>query len=118
LYNYKIPWNVRLAYSTTYSNSRRENEISSHSLMFSSNIELSPRWSVGLSSGWDLKNKGVTPTQLRLERDLLSWRMNFSYNIPSGQARNNTTWYFFIGIKSGVLSDIKYDQRRQPDRQL
>ncbi|MBT8310666.1 MAG: LPS-assembly protein LptD, partial [Flavobacteriaceae bacterium] len=91
LYNYKIPWNVRLAYSTTYSNSRRENEISSHSLMFSSNVELSPRWSLGLSSGWDLKNKGVTPTQLRLERDLLSWRMNFSYNIPSGQARNNTT---------------------------
>jgi len=118
LYNYKIPWNVRLAYAANYTNSIRQNEISSHSLMFSGDMELSPRWSVGLSSGYDLKNKGVTPTQLRLERDLLSWRMNFSYYIPSGSTGGNTTWYFFIGIKSGVLSDIKYDQRRQPDRQL
>ncbi len=118
LYNYKIPWNVRLAYAANYTNSVRQNEISSHSLMFSGDLELSPRWSVGLSSGYDLKNKGVTPTQIRLERDLLSWIMNFSYYIPSGSTGGNTTWYFFIGVKSGVLKDIKYDQRRQPDRQL
>ena len=78
-YNYKIPWSLRIAYAVNYSNSRRQNEISSHSLMFSGDIDLSPKWSFGASSGYDLKNQGFTYTQLRFERDLLSWRMNFSW---------------------------------------
>jgi lipopolysaccharide assembly outer membrane protein LptD (OstA) len=114
LYNYKIPWSLRLAYTVNYNNTRRQNEISSHSLMFSGDIELSPRWSVGASSGYDLKDKGFTYTQLRFERDLESWRMNFSW-IPFS---NRSSWNFFIGIRSSILKDIKYEKRRQPDRRL
>jgi len=114
LYNSKIPWNLNLAYAVNYSNTVRQNEISSHSLMFSGNVDLSPRWTVGASSGYDLKNKGITYTQLRFERDLLSWRLNFSWVPISARS----SWNFFIGIKSNILSDIKYDKRRQRDRQL
>ena len=114
LYNYKIPWSLRIAYAVNYSNSRRQNEIASHSLMFSGDIEFSPRWSVGASSGYDLKNKGFTYTQLRFERDLESWRMNFSW-IPFS---NRSSWNFFIGIRSSILKDIKYEKRKQPDKQL
>ncbi|TJY31865.1 putative LPS assembly protein LptD [Pontimicrobium aquaticum] len=114
LYRYKIPWNLRLAYAVNYSNTRRQNEISSHSLMFSGDIELSPRWKVGVSSGYDLKNQGITYTQLRFDRDLKSWRMNFSW-IPFSA---NKQWNFFIGIKSSILQDIKYEKRRQRDRDL
>ncbi len=114
LYNYKIPWSLRLAYSVNYSNSRRQNEISSHSLMFSGDIEISPRWSIGASSGYDLKNKGVTYTQLRFERDLLSWRMNFSW-VPFS---SRSSWNFFIGIRSSILKDIKYEKRKSIDKQL
>ena len=114
LYNYKIPWSLRMAYAVNYNNSVGQNEISSHSLMFSGDIELSPKWSAGISSGYDFKNQGITYTQLRFERDLLSWRMNFSW-IPFS---TNKSWNFFIGIKSGMLSDIKYDKRRQRDKIL
>jgi len=114
LYSYKLPWDIRLAYAVNYSNTRRQSEISSHSLMFSGDVEISPRWSIGASSGYDLKNKGITYTQLRFERDLLSWRMNFSW-IPFSV---NSSWNFFIGIKSSILKDIKYDKRRQRDRNL
>jgi hypothetical protein len=114
LYKYRLPWSLRLAYALNYNNSTRQNEISSHSLMFSGDIDLSPRWSIGLSSGYDFKNKGVTYTQLRFERDLESWRMNFSW-IPFS---NRSSWNFFIGIRSGILSDIKYDKQRQRDKQL
>ena len=113
-YNFKIPWSLRIAYAVNYSNSRRQNEISSHSLMFSGDIDLSPKWSVGASSGYDLKNQGFTYTQLRFERDLLSWRMNFSW-VPFS---SRSSWYFFIGIKSSILKDLKYDKRKQPDLQL
>ncbi len=114
-YNYTVPWDLRLAYTMTYSNMRRENEISSQSLMFSSNIELAPRWRVGISSGYDFKNKGVTLTQLRFQRDLESWQMSFNWT-PIGSI--NTSWYFFIGVKASILSDIKYDKRREPDRRF
>ena len=111
-YATKLPWDLRLAYSVTYNNSNRQNEISSNSLMASGNIELAPRWKVGFSSGYDFKQKGVTFTQLRFERDLESWRMSFNW-VPFG---TNTYWGFFIGISSSVLSDIKYDKRQLPDR--
>jgi len=114
LYNYTIPWSLRVAYAVNYNNSRNQKEISSHSIMFSGDLDISPKWSVGASSGYDLKNNGITYTQLRFERDLLSWRMNFSW-IPFS---SNSQWNFFIGIKSGMLSDIKYDKRRQRDKQL
>ncbi len=114
LYNYKIPWSLRMAYAVNYNNTVGQNEISSHSLMFSGDIELSPKWNAGISSGYDFKNQGITYTQLRFERDLLSWRMNFSW-IPFS---TNKSWNFFIGIKSGMLSDIKYDKRRQRDKIL
>ena len=109
IYATKIPWNFRLAYSATYLNSARQNEFSSHSLMFSGDIELSPRWKVGGSSGYDFKNKGFTLTQLRFERDLKSFRMNFNWT-PFGTF---SRWYFFIGIKSSILSDLKWENRSQ-----
>ncbi len=114
LYNFKIPWSLRLAYAVNYSNTSRQNEISSNSLMFSGDMEISPRWTLGASSGYDFKNQGFTYTQLRFERDLLSWRMNFSW-IPFSA---RSSWSFFIGIKSNLLKDIKYDQRRRPDQRL
>ena len=110
----KLPWDMNLAYSLTYSNSSRENKIIGNSLMVSMNTDLTPKWKVGVSTGYDFVQKGVTFTQLRFERDLLSWRMDFNW-VPFG---DNSYWGFFIGIKSGVLSDIKYDKRNQPDRTL
>jgi len=114
-YQSTIPWNLRLAYTITYNNAQRQDEISSHSLMFSTGVELSPRWTVSASSGYDFKSKGVTLTQLRFERDLESWYTWFSWT-PIGA--RNTSWNFFIGIKGSILSDIKYDKRRLPDRGL
>ena len=111
-YMTKLPWDFNVAYSVTYNNSNRENEIVSNSLMLSGNIELAPRWKVGISSGYDLKQKGVTFTQLRFERDLESWRMSFNW-VPYG---TNKYWGFFIGIRSSVLSDIKWEKRQLPDR--
>jgi lipopolysaccharide assembly outer membrane protein LptD (OstA) len=113
-YKYDIPWDVTMAFTINYNNSNFGNKISSSSLMVSANTQLTPKWKVGVSTGYDFVNNGVTPTQLRLERDLLSWRMDFNW-VPFGPY---TYWGFFIGIKSGVLSDIKWDKRSSADRTL
>tara|TARA_E500000075_G_C6968741_1_gene309526 strand:+ start:17 stop:1063 length:1047 start_codon:yes stop_codon:yes gene_type:complete len=113
-YIYKMPWSINLAYSLTYNNSRGQNDFSTNSLMISSNLSLTPKWIVGISSGYDFKQKGFTYTQLRFERDLDSWRLDFSWVPFSPRA----SWNFFIGIKSGLLSDLKYEKRSEPDRSL
>tara|TARA_A200000113_G_scaffold85663_1_gene76332 strand:- start:3771 stop:6449 length:2679 start_codon:yes stop_codon:yes gene_type:complete len=112
LYFTKIDWSMKLAYQLTYNNSRGQNDFSNNSLMVSGDIDLTPKWKMGVSSGYDFKGKGVTYTQFVIDRDLNSWKLNFSW-VPFGQ---RASWYFFIGIKSGLLSDLKYDKRREPDR--
>jgi lipopolysaccharide assembly outer membrane protein LptD (OstA) len=102
----KLPWDLTFAYSLTYSNNNRESAITGNSLMVSANGDLTPKWKIGVSTGYDFVQNGVTYTQLRFERDLLSWRMDFNWQ-PFGAQSN---WSFFIGIKSGILSDIKYDK--------
>ncbi len=108
----KIPWDMTFAYSLTYGDVNRENKIISNSLMVSANTSLTPKWKTGISTGYDFVHNGVTFTQLRFERDLLSWRMSFNWT-PYG---TNANWSFFIGIKSGVLSDIKWDKRSTSNR--
>jgi lipopolysaccharide assembly outer membrane protein LptD (OstA) len=106
-FNSKLPWDMTFAYSLTYGNNNREKKIIGNSIMISANTDLTPKWKAGISTGYDFVQNGVTFTQLRFERDLLSWRMDFNWT-PFG---TNANWGFFIGIKSGVLSDIKWDKR-------
>lgn len=108
----KLPWDMTFAYSLTYGNNNRESKITGNSIMISANTDLTPKWKAGVSSGYDFVQNGVTYTQLRFERDLLSWRMDFNWQ-PFGDQAN---WSFFIGIKSGILSDVKYDKRSTSNR--
>ena len=113
-FNTEIPWDLTFAWSLTYNNAKRTSEITNNSLMVSGNVTLSPGWIAGFSTGYDFKNKGVTYTQLRFERDLKSWRMDFSW-IPNGYYKQ---WTFFIGIKSSILQDIKYEKRNSGERRF
>ncbi|WP_422859611.1 putative LPS assembly protein LptD [Flagellimonas sp. S174] len=111
-YSNKIPWDARLTYVATYNNNNRQRELTNHSLMFSGNIKLTPKWEVGFNSGYDIRNKGFTDTRFIFNRDLDSFRISFDWT-PFGQFER---WYFFIGIKSSILSDLKWENRSQPFR--
>lgn len=114
LYKAKIPWDLNLVYAMNYSNDGITSGINNNSLMFSGNVELSPKWKVGFSSGYDIKNNAFTFTRLNFSRDLDSWRFNFNWT-PFGR---NSAYYFFIGVKSSVMSDLKWDKNKPPDRVL
>ena len=113
-YRTVVDWELKFAYALTYNNSAGQKDFSNNSLMVSGDVDLTPKWKIGVSTGYDFKGKGVTYTQLRFDRDLDSWKLNFSWVPFSDRA----SWYFFIGIKSGLLSDLKYEKRREPDRRL
>ncbi len=115
LYQANVPWSINLAYSTNYTNNGIDGgEIGIHTLMFSGDIELSPKWKVGYSSGYDIKGGAFTFSRFNFSRDLDSWRFNFNW-VPFG---TNSSYTFFIGVKSSVLSDLKWDKNKPPDRRL
>lgn len=110
LYRFKIPWRLNIAYAMNYTNAQRQDMISNNSIMLSGDIELSPRWSIGGNTGYDFVDNGITFTTLRFQRDLESWRLSFNWT-PIGPRQS---WFFFIGIKSGALADVKYEQNSPP----
>jgi hypothetical protein len=112
-YNAKLPWDLILAYSLTYSNVNRERQITNNSLMVNGNLDISPKWKIGVSTGYDFVLNGINNAQLSFDRDLLSWRMSFNWS-PIGE---NSQWGFFIGVKAGILSDLKWEKRKIPDLQ-
>ncbi len=113
LFNSKIPWTLNVAYSALYSNNGRNAGIQTHSMMFGGNLELTPKWDVGFSTGYDIVRGGFTFTRLNFRRDLDSWNFNFNW-VPFG---TNQSYTFFIGVKQ-VFSDLKYDKNRPPNRVL
>jgi hypothetical protein len=115
LYTANIPWNISVAYAINYTdNGFNYSGVGSNSLMFNGNLELSPKWKVRYSTGYDFKNKGFTYTRLGFTRDLDSWSFNFDWS-PFG---NNKSYYFRIGVNSSMLNDLKWDKRSLPDRLL
>lgn len=115
LYKAEIPWNINLAYSTNYVNNGIDGgTIGVQSLMFNGNLELSPKWKMGYSSGYDFKGGAFTFSRFNFTRDLDSWQFNFNW-VPFG---TNSSYTFFIGVKSSVLADLKWDKNKPPDRRL
>jgi lipopolysaccharide assembly outer membrane protein LptD (OstA) len=115
LYRSDIPWSVNLAYSSSYSNNGIDGgSIGVHSIMFSGNLELSPKWKMGYSSGYDVKGGAFTFSRFNFTRDLDSWQFNFNW-VPFG---TNSSYTFFIGVKSSMLSDLKWDKTKPADRTL
>lgn len=109
VYGTKIPWDFSLQFAAGYLNSNRQNQFNTASLMFSGNVQLAPRWDLGVSSGYDFVGKGFAQTQFRFSRQLKSFDLRFNW-VPFG---SNERWDFFIGISSSILSDLKYDKRSQ-----
>ena len=115
LYNSDIPWSISLAYSASYrDNGLSPGSVGIHSVVFSGNLELSPKWKMGYSSGYDILGGAFTFSRFNFSRDLDSWQFNFNW-VPFG---TNSSYTFFIGIKSSTLSDLKWDKNKPPDRRL
>ena len=113
LYNADIPWSINIAYSSSYrTNGNDPLQVTNHSVMFNGNVDLTPKWQVGYSTGYDILNGGFTFTRLNFTRDLDSWQFNFNW-VPFG---TQTSYTFFIGVKSSLLSDLKWDKNQPPDR--
>jgi len=70
-------------------------------------INLTSKWKIGLSSGYDFINKDYTYTSIDFYRDLHCWEMRMNW-VPFGYRQG---WNFTIAVKASMLQDLKYEIR-------
>jgi lipopolysaccharide assembly outer membrane protein LptD (OstA) len=77
-------------------------------LNISGDINITKKWKIGFTTGYDFTQKDLSYTSLDVYRDLHCWEMRFNW-IPFGMRRG---WSFTINVKASVLQDLKYNMKR------
>ena len=105
--DFKIPWNFSASYSFQYSKFALQSSIT-NTLNFYGDFNVTPKWKVQYTSGYDFRQKDLSLTQISIYRDLHCWDMSFRW-IPIGQYRSYSV---DIKVRASVLQDLKLSRRR------
>ena len=72
-------------------------------LSFNGDVNLTKKWKVGCTSGWDFDDHQFSYSSVNIYRDLHCWEMIFNW-IPMGLRKS---YNFTIRVKAKVLQDLK-----------
>ncbi len=112
--DFDIPWSINLSYSLNFSKTRtrdykRDTTVFVQSLNFSGDFSLTPKWKIGMSSGFDFIHKKLTYTTVNITRDLHCWRMSINV-VPMGFYKS---FSITISPTAGILHDLRINRTRQ-----
>lgn len=98
--DFSIPWSLDLGFTYSLRNTATFSQRAILNADFS--LNLTPRWKVSGTSGYDFDVGEVTATRLRILRDFECWQMSFNWT-PFGPRQS---YAFSLHVKSGALSDL------------
>ena len=110
--DFSIPWNLSLGLSYSHLSSYIVSIAgyqTNKSATFTArgDVNLTSKWKIGFSSGYDFINKDFTYTSIDFYRDLHCWEMRMNW-VPFGPRQG---WNFSISVKAPMLQDLKYEKR-------
>ncbi len=79
-----------------------------HLVNVRTDVHLTPRWRVSISSGYDFILRQAGFTSVEVYRDLHCWEMSFQI-IPFGFRKS---YHFRINVKASTLRDLKLEKRK------
>lgn len=111
--DFNIPWTLAVNYGLRVNKSyivqrQKDTLVFTHDLIFSGDVNLTPKWKIGFNSGYDVKEKKLKFTTLDIYRDLHCWEMRINM-IPFGLRKS---YNFTLNVKSSVLQDLKLVRRK------
>ena len=111
--DFNIPWSINFSYSLSANNnysyySKRDTMVLSQSLTMQGELQITQRWKLNLSTGYNFTYQQLTLTSIDVYRDLHCWAMHLQ-TIPFGPRKSFT---FTINVKSAILQDLKLMRRR------
>lgn len=108
--DFNIPWRLDLSYNLTINNTNAATDQTRlvQTLQFSGDISLTPKWKVGVTSGYDFVNNDLSYTSMSIYRDLHCWEFSMTW-VPFGAQQ---MWSFDLKVKSSILQDLKLSRRK------
>lgn len=107
------PWNLNFSYTFNYTGTydyytENRNHKVVQTLGINGFLNITPKWRISVSSGYDFVNHKRSITSLNVHRDLHCWEMRFNW-IPDGYLKS---WNFQLNIKSTLLQDLKLKKKK------
>ena len=111
--DFDIPWSFSINYNFNYTakwdNTKKANVGKIvQTLGFSGQLNITPKWKISLTTGWDFTNNEISYTSIDVYRDLHCWEMRFGW-IPKGAQQS---WNFSINVKASLLQDLKLNKKK------
>jgi hypothetical protein len=106
--DWDIPWNIQLNYNINYTKNGSQKSTITQAMRFNGDLSLTKNWKITYNSGYDFENKEFTQTFFSISRDLHCWQVSLGWT-PFGTFQS---YNFSIGVKSGMLRDLKLDRTR------
>jgi lipopolysaccharide export system protein LptA len=105
--DFNIPWSLSLNYNISYNKPWESKPEIDQSFTFNGDINLTERWKIALSSGYNFTLKELSLTKIDFFRNLHCWEFSFGW-IPVGPRQS---FDFTIRVKSPTLQDLKLNRR-------
>lgn len=106
--DFSIPWNLRISYNVNYIHAENRDPELTQAIRFSGDLSITEKWKIVYNSGFDFEQSEFTQTQISINRDLHCWQLSLNW-VPFGRYQS---YSFSIGVKSGMLRDLKLDRQR------
>jgi len=102
-----MPWTMRVAYNFNLTKTFDETIIRQQ-FTLNGTLKIAAKTDINYTTGYDISGREITMTRIGIRRDLHCWNMSFNW-IPTGYLKS---WDFTIRINSAMLSDLKYERRK------
>ncbi|MBO7481821.1 MAG: LPS-assembly protein LptD [Bacteroidales bacterium] len=105
--DFNVPWNLRVSYTFRYSKPYEKSDIT-QTINMSGELNITKKWKISVSTGYDIEAKKMSATTIDIYRDLHCWEMSL-HVVPFGQHKS---YAFQINVKAAMLQDLKLNKRR------
>lgn len=110
-YNFSIPWSINYQYSLSvsrYKNNKKDTTAIMQTLALGLDVNITKKWKLTVSSGFDLTNKTITRTDIAVIRDLHCWQMEFKWT-PVGFQKG---FYMSVYVTSQQFNWLKLQKQK------
>ena len=113
-YDFDIPWTLSARY-----NLNRQTGISynpdtilfTQSLSMNGSVNITPKWKIVATTGYDFRNRDLTLTNVRVMRDLHCWSLSFNW---TAYPISRQTYSIELRVLSDVLQFLKLSRQKPP----
>lgn len=110
-YNFSIPWTVNYQYTLSlsrYKYNKKDTTAITQTLALGLDVNITKKWKINVSSGFDLSHKTITRTDISVVRDLHCWQMEFKWT-PVGYQQG---FYIAVYVTSQQFNWLKLQKQK------